>query len=256
MPRLRFAAVLSVVLCGILAGCAQNPAQAPAGKQAAENLHRAKVMTDLAAAYFQRGEIRVALSQVGQAIEADKRYPDAYDVLALIYMDLAEDKLAEENFRKALELDPENSDFHNNLGYFYCARGRYQEGMAQLRQALGNPLYRTPELAIFNSGLCQEKKGDVAAAEAEFRRALKLRPDYGPALLSLGQLYFKQNRLAEAERQLLRYDQLVQPTPQSLWFGVEVERKLGNAAQESAYATKLRRLFPDSSEAQQLSPAP
>ena len=256
MPRFRFPGLLLAVALGVLAGCAQNPVQAPENKQAAENLHRAKVMTDLAAAYFQRGEIRVALSQVRQAIEADRHYPEAYDVLGLIYMDLAEDKLAEENFRKALDLDPKNSDIHNNLGYFYCTRGRYKEGLEQLQQALQNPLYRTPELAIYNSGICQEKKGDMAAAEGEFRAALKLRPDYGPALLSLGKLYYAQNRMAEAEKQLLRYGQLAQPTPQSLWFGVEVERRLGNTAQANGYAEQLRKLFPNSPEAQQLNPAP
>lgn len=256
MSCLRFPALLLVVVLGALAGCAQNAAVAPESKQAAENLHRAKVMTDLAAAYYQRQEIRVALSQVRQAIEADKHYPEAYDVLGLIYMDLAEDKLAEENFRKALDLDPKNSDIHNNLGYFYCTRGRYKEGLEQLRLALQNPLYRTPELAMYNSGICHEKEGDMAAAEADFRRALTLRPDYGPAMLSLGKLYYAQNRLVEAEKQMLRYGQLAQPTPQSLWFGVELERKLGHKAQAEAYAEQLRRLFPDSPEAQQLSAAP
>lgn len=256
MPRLRLPVFWLALMLGALAGCAQTPVQAPGSNRAAENLHRAKVMTDLAAAYFQRGEIRVALSQVRQAIEADKRYPEAYDVLGLIYMELAEDKLAEENFRKALDLDPKNSDIHNNLGYFYCARGRYKEGIEQLQLALQNPLYRTPELAIYNSGICEEKKGDLAAAEADFRRALTLRPDYGAALLSLGKLYYSQNRLAEAERQMLRYGQLAQPTPQSLWFGVELERKLGNKAQEDVYAEQLRKLFPDSPEAQQLNSAP
>ena len=256
MPRFRFPALLLVVALGTLAGCAQNASVTPESKQAAENLHRAKVMTDLAAAYYQRGEIRVALSQVRQAIEADKRYPEAYDVLGLIYMDLAEDKLAEENFRKALDLDPKNSDIHNNLGYFYCTRGRYKEGLEQLQRALQNPLYRTPELAMYNSGICHEKEGDVAAAEADFRRALTLRPDYGPAILSLGKLYYAQNRLAEAEKQMLRYGQLAQPTPQSLWFGVELERKLGRKAQAGAYAEQLRKLFPDSAEAQRLNAEP
>ena len=253
MSRFRFAFLF---LVAALAGCAQNPVAAPESKQAAGNLHRAKVMTDLAAAYLQRGEIRVALSQVRQAIEADKRYPEAYDVLGLIYMDLAEDKLAEENFRKALDLDPKNSDIHNNLGYFYCTRGRYKEGLEQLQRALQNPLYRTPELAMYNAGICHEKEGKAAEAEADFRRALTLRPDYGLAILSLAKLYYAQHRLAEAEKQMLRYGQLAHPTPQSLWFGVELERKLGDKAQENAYADQLRKLFPNSAEAQQLNPAP
>jgi type IV pilus assembly protein PilF len=209
---------------------------------------RAKTFTDLAAAYFQRGQFKVALGEVRKAIGADNRYGPAYNVLGLIYMELAEDQLAEENFRKAVELDRSDSEAHNNYGWFLCTRGRYDEGLSQFTDALRNPLYSTPEQSLANAGLCSEKKGDLEKAESSLTKAMKLQPDYPLALVSLARLTYRQGKLAEAGSLLSRYHQVAAATSESLWLGVQLERKLGNKDQQAAYATQLHKNFPDSPE--------
>jgi type IV pilus assembly protein PilF len=241
-----------------LSGCEQMPARgggAGASSPAAEGAQpvsdaeqRAKSFTDLAAAYFQRGQFKVALDEVRKAIGADNRYGPAYNVLGLIYMELAEDQLAEENFRKAVDLDRADSEAHNNYGWFLCTRGRYDNALTQFTDALRNPLYATPEQALANTGLCSEKKGDLAKAEASFIKALKLQPDYPLATLSLARLYYQQGKLNEAERLLARYHEAAPASAESLWLGVRLERKRGNKDQETAYATQLHKRFPDSRE--------
>jgi len=187
-----------------------------------------------------------------KAIPADNRYGPAYNIYGMLYMDFAEDKLSEENFRRAIELDRNDSNAHNNYGWFLCTRGRYDEGLAQFSAAIRNPLYTQPELAMTNAGLCAEKKGDIALAEANLGKALKLQPDSPNSVLKLAGLYFRQGRLAEAQRLLGRHDELAPPSAESLWLGVRLERKLGDRAQEAAYALQLRKRFPDSNETQQL----
>lgn len=248
----RWIGVVAVAAC--LTGCAaqQVDSGVAASEADSQGHERAKVFTDLAGAYLSRGQYKVALDELRKAITADSRFGPAYNVYGMIYMDLGEDQLAEENFRRAIDLNHNDSDTRNNYGWFLCTRGRYDEGLAQFTAALRNPLYTQPELAMANAGLCAEKKGDIALAEANLSKSLKLQPDNAGTLLKLAGLYYRQGRLQEAQRQLARHDELAPPSAASLWLGVLLERKLGDRAQETAYAAQLRKRFPDSNEAQRL----
>jgi type IV pilus assembly protein PilF len=103
-----------------------------------------------------------------------------------------------------------------------------------------------------NAGLCAERKGDLALAEANLLKSLKLQPDNPNTLLKMAGLHFRQGRLVEAQRLLGRHAELAPPTAESLWLGVRLERRLGDRAQEAAYGLQLRKRFPDSNEARLL----
>ncbi len=243
-----FAAVL-------LAGCATPPTNGSGStgpSASSEGLDRARAFTDLAGAYYTRAQYKIALDELRKAITVDKNFGPAYNVYGLIYMELAEDKLAEENFLRAIDLDRNDSEARNSFGWFLCTRGRYDEGLDQFSTAFRNPLYTRPELAMTNAGLCAEKKGDIALAEANLLKSLKLQPDNPNTVLKLAGLNFRMSRLAEAQRLLSRYAELAPPSAESLWLGVLLERKLGDRAQEAAYGLQLRKLFPDSNEVRRL----
>ncbi len=245
-----------LVAVALLAGCAAQPMDGSGGVPVSEaltqNSERARIFTNLAEAYVERAQYKVALGELAKAITVDNRYGPAYNVYGMIYMDLAEDKLADENFRHAIELNRNDSNARNNYGWFLCTRGRYDEGLAQFSAAIRNPLYAQPELAMTNAGLCAEKKGDIALAEASLGKALKLQSDNPHSILKLAGFYFRQGRLKEAQHLLGRYGELAPPSAESLWLGVRLERKLGDREQEAAYARQLRKSFPDSNETQQL----
>ena len=245
-----------VMAAVLLAGCAGHPAGEGAGVAQTEadsgSRQRASAFTDLAGAYFSRAQYKVALDELRKAITADSRFGPAYNIYGLIYMELAEDKLAEENFRRAIELDRSDSEARNNFGWFLCTRGRYDEGLEQFSAALRNPLYARPEQAMANAGLCAEKKGDLALAEANLVKSLKLQPDNPSTILKLAGLHFRQGRLVETQRLLGRHAELAPPSAESLWLGVRLERKLGDRTQEAAYGLQLRKRFPDSNEARLL----
>jgi type IV pilus assembly protein PilF len=243
-----------VVGAALLAGCAGQPAGdgGASTRTNSENVQRARAFTDLAGAYYARAQYKIALDELRKAITADSRYGPAYNVYGLIYMDLDEDKLAEENFRRAIDLDRDDSEARNNFGWFLCTRGRYKEGLEQFSAALQNPLYTRPEQAMTNAGLCAEKSGDLMLAEANLVKSLKLQPDNPNTILKLAGLNYRQGRLMDAQRLLERYAEMAQPTAESLWLGVRLERKLGNRSQEAAYGLQLRKRFPDSNEARLL----
>ena len=244
-----------VMVAVLLAGCAGQPVgeSGVANTQLdSESRQRARAFTDLANAYFARAQYKIALDELRKAITSDNRFGPAYNIYGLIYMELTEDKLAEENFRRAIELDRSDSEARNNYGWFLCTRGRHDEGLEQFAVALRNPLYPQPERAMANAGLCAEMKGDLALAEANLLKSLKLQPDNPNTVLKLAGLNFRQGRLMETQRLLGRHAELAPPTAESLWLGVRLERKLGDRAQEAAYGLQLRKRFPDSNEARLL----
>lgn len=248
-----------VMLLALAAGCAEMPGGPAASGPSTgtpqletEASVRAKAFTDLAAAYLGRGQMKVALDEVRKAIQADNRYGPAYNVLGLVYMELAEDQLAEENFRKSIELNRSDSEAHNNYGWFLCTRGRHDEGLVQFTEALRNPLYSRPEQAMTNAALCSEKKGDIKQAEAYYVKALKLQPDSPLATIKYAVLNYKLGKYSDAQRQLGRYHEVAPPTSESLWLGVLLERQHGDKEQAAAYALQLRKRFPDSEESQRM----
>ncbi len=240
----------------LLAGCAAQPGGgsgvAASGAPESEARQRATTFTELALAYYSRAQYKVALQELRKAITVDSRFGPAYNVYGLIYMELAEDGLAAENFLRAIELDRADSEAHNNYGWFLCSRGRYDEGLEQFAAALRNPLYAQPEVAMANAGRCAEKKGDLALADANFAKSLKLQPDNAASLLGLAALRFRQGRLPEAQQLLARHDALSPPSAASLWLAVRVEHALGDRTQAAAYGLQLRKRFPDSDETRRL----
>jgi type IV pilus assembly protein PilF len=210
---------------------------------------RARIHTELAAGYFDLGNMGVALEEVTVAQQADPSYPPIYNVAALIYAALKDDRRAEENFNRALRLSPGDADINNNYGNYLCQRKREQEGIKHLLIAVQNPLYQSPERSLVNAGVCARRKGDDAAALEFFQRAIIVRPNQPQALYQLADLSFLANNFAAAQGYLRRLAQVAPGTADVLWLGLRVERKLGNAVAEASYAQQLRKNFPESKEA-------
>jgi type IV pilus assembly protein PilF len=96
------------------------------------------------------------------------------------------------------------------------------------------------------------RTNNLKDAEEFFQRALRLDPDEPEALLNLGQIRYKQGNLDEARKLVSRYNKLLNPTAESLWLALRVERKLGQRVAEQSYANQLRRRYPASAEYQAL----
>lgn len=231
---------------GLLAGTA------PAMGQQTDQRNRAQIHTELGAVYFGRGQLGVALEELNEAVRADSGYAPAYNMLALVYMELREDDKAEEHFRRALSLDGADSDTHNNYGWFLCQRGRIDDSIPHFMAALKNPLYATPDKPYLNAGICSRKKNNDAEAEGFLLKSVRLQPQQPQALFHLADIYFRRGNYAEAKNYITRFSRIAVPTAESLWLGVRIERKLGDRNAEASYGLQLRKNFPDSPEAQAL----
>lgn len=213
---------------------------------------RARLRTELAAGYYERGNFSVALEEVNLALRADPSYSPAYNVAAVIYVALKEDRLAEQNFTQALSLNAQDSDAAHNYGSFLCQRKREQEGIRQFQAAVRNPLYTMPERSYASAGLCSRAIGDLAAAEEYQRQALKVRPNFPPALYQLADMAYARGDYKTARSHLGVLTRLIVPNAELLWLGVRVERKLGDRVSEESYAAQLRDKFPESEQTRAL----
>lgn len=210
---------------------------------------RARIHTELAAGYFELGNLGVALEEVRIAEQSDSSYPPIYNVAGLIYAALKDDRRAEENFNRALRLSPADPDINNNYGMYLCQRGREVEGIKRLLTAVQNPLYQNPERSLVNAGMCARRRGDNAAAQDFFLRAVSVRPNQPQALFQLADLSYAAANYAGAYAYLRQLAQAAQFNAEVLWLALRVERRMGNAVGEASYAQQLRKNFPNSKEA-------
>jgi type IV pilus assembly protein PilF len=248
--------------CAAIAGCAQNPAASATQANTVETgtmsgdagdpRNRARIHTELASAYFERGNMGVALEELRIAIGADPNYAPAYNVLGLVHMDLRENGVAQQHFERGLRLAPNDPDINNNYGWFLCQTGREGQSIAYFLAALKNPLYNTPARSYVNAGLCSMKGNNERDAIDYFERALRSEPDNPQALLNLALVQYKRGQLEVARGLVGRLNKVIDPTAESLWLALRIERKLGDKAAENSMATQLRRRFSGSPEYEDL----
>jgi len=254
---MRISGLILAVLCltSLMAGCAgtqQTNSGSPETRLSGEVNLSARLHTELGAGYYSRGQYAVALQELRIAMSADAAYAPAYGILGLVHAELREDKQAEANFQRAIELSPNFAEAHNNYGLFLCQRGRAAEAMKQFEAALANPLYATPERALANAGNCVLEKGDLAQAELYYVRALKRVSNQSTALLGMAEVHYRQGRWLAARTVLRQIGDTANLGPQALWLGVRAERRLGDREAEANYGAQLRRRYPESNQAQWL----
>jgi type IV pilus assembly protein PilF len=245
-------------LCALLlAGCAgsgpgaSGKAELPTLSDESSGQKRGAIRLQLAAGYYEQGQLDVALDEVKRAVEADPNNAEAYGVRALIYMKMGETGLAEDNFKRALRLAPNNPDLSNNYASFLCQNGRERESFTYFDAAVKNRFYQSPGNALNNAGSCSLKIHDDARAERYLLEALKLTPDLPATNANLARVYYNRKDYVRAGFFLNRLGKLTKMeslTADVLWLAIKVQHKLGDAGAEAAMVTLLRRQYSASPE--------
>lgn len=245
------ASLVLAVLFAMLAGCAATQQAKP---QTAEEINaqaRARILTELAAGYYARGQHAIALEDLNEALKVDPAYAPAYGMLGLVYSELRDDAKAEQNFKRAIEINPQDPEVRNNFGWFLCQRGREPQALGQFELAVNNPFYRTPDMALINAGRCAGKLGDRKGAEAYLQRALNVAPNNQAALFMLANLAYKAGELELARTRIRSVMAYQAPSAEALLLGVCLEKKLGDKPAEASYAYQLKQRYPNAPETKQ-----
>jgi tetratricopeptide (TPR) repeat protein len=208
MPAVRPTLIVLSFAALVAGGCGRSPEEIlAAGVEAFEQGKFVRARDHLAAALRDRGE--------------DPAAAESFNLLGLSAWKLNAPDEAEAAFRRSRALNPAFLEPLYNLGVLNCRQGALEEGLALLREAaernpsdtlalefaaaelrrqgrwaeaqthLMSALARAPAeprilTALAISGLNVE---GAPYAASFLRRARELRPDYAPALFSLGRLY-------------------------------------------------------------------
>lgn len=261
MIRPRFRDLLPLALGALLlAACATKEPVAPAREPdpppparppEVSPQKRAELHTELAAGYYERGQMDIALQELDEAVKLDPANPKTYNIYGLVHAVLGENAKAEQNFARALSLAPQDSETRQNWGWYLCTHERVKESIPEFERAVANPLYKTPEIPLINAGRCSAMIGETAAAESYFLRALRVAPANEPATYGLALLAYKAGRYDDARRWMKAIRQTNLP-PEALYLGLCVERRLGDRQAEASYTAQLRNRHPDSAETRAL----
>jgi tetratricopeptide (TPR) repeat protein len=109
-------------------------------------------------------------------------------------------KNSETLFQHALGVTENNYLAHNSLGTVLGEKGQIDEAMREFRKAIRlKPDYA---LAHNNLGSALNRKGQIDEAIGEFQEVIRLKPNYAEAHKNLGMALFRQGQTDEAIREL------------------------------------------------------
>jgi len=212
---------------------------------------RARVRMELASGYYARGQLDTALDEVKLALAAKPDLPDAYNLRGLIYQSLGDDRVAEESFRRALQLAPGDPNTMHNYGWFLCQRNRLPEAQAQFQQAIATPRYPGLARSLMTQGICHTRAGAWAEAERSLMRAYEIEPSNPVTAVNLADVLYRRGEYERARFYIGRVNAVQElSNAQTLWLAARIEHKAGNARGARDLGRQLRNRFPQAPEAQ------
>jgi type IV pilus assembly protein PilF len=238
----------------LLTGCASGAAATTATAEPVTDFDepdarkRARLRLELASGYFEQGQTTVALDEIKQSLAADPTYTPAFVLRGLVHMRLNDNRLAEESFRRALQLDARDPDALHNYGWFSCQLGRHAQAVELFIRALANPVYGGQAKTYMAKGVCQTRMGQYTEAEASLTRSYELDAGNPITGYNLAALLFRRGDDARAQFTIRRLNNSELANAETLWLGIKVERRLGSTEAMQQLAQQLGRRYPQSRE--------
>ncbi|MCB9762885.1 MAG: tetratricopeptide repeat protein [Alphaproteobacteria bacterium] len=195
----------SVVTCSLLVlGLALG------GCVSAQRQSRAIARVDLGHAYLVEGDTELAIATLQEATKLDRRNVDAWHQLALALVARGANDEAEDAFKRALRLTPEDAAVNLNYAYLLQKLQRNPEAIERLEVARKDLTYRKPAMVLNNLGYAYLMEGHSDAAVAALQEAVARQPNFCAAWYNLGLAYESAQEIA---RGLEAMDQVVMICP-------------------------------------------
>lgn len=163
----------------LLAGGALLIVRRRLGRKAAAALVLAALLTLAGLTWRQQGFWKDSGTLWSHALELDQNTHQAHNNLAGFLLAKGDFAGAELHYAEALRLNPDYAEAHNNFAGLLARKGDLEGALRHcLEAARCNPLFPAPHL---NAGIALYKLGRPDEAAAQFREALRLKPDYEQA---------------------------------------------------------------------------
>lgn len=241
-----------IVACLIGNACALLP---NIGSDSMSNSEKAELNLQMGVRYLDMDMLDVAKEKLEIAYDLDSGNPDILNALAVFNERIKDNAAAEDFYRSAINRAPENYSIKNNYGRFLCEHDKTEQGQAMLQEALDSPYNKRSWMALSNMAICHLQQNNTDKAEEYFRLALQANPEYPPPLLEMMKISYAKQQYMSARAFLQRYTAVAKLTSETLWFGFQIERALGNRQGADVYKEQLLTLFPTAKEAAQVKSA-
>ncbi len=126
-----------------------------------------------AAVAFRRNEFQRAVELADRviALKAQHRQAAAYQLRAFSHFMLEDYEAFRRDLEQLIQADPSNADAHYHLGRYYYENQQFTQGLDALEKAVA--LDPSHYKAHYFLGWCRQAQGDLAAAEAGYRRSIQ-----------------------------------------------------------------------------------
>lgn len=239
----------ALVLALVLASCVSTSGKP--NDEPSKSLKAAETNTALGRQYMERGQYEIALEKLKRAVAYEKSYAPAHTLLGFLYATLDMMQEAGEEYRLALQYDPDDGDINNNYGQYLCGQGKGKEAERYFQAAVKDPFYTSPQVAYANAGLCALGMNELDKAEGYLRQSLEYDAEISQALLSMASLNYRNGAYLSARAFLQRFESVEAANAQSLLLGYRIENALGDTTVAIKYQNDLLNKFPNSAEAEQ-----
>lgn len=144
----------------------------------------------------QAGRLQEAERHCLQICTIAPNLPDALHLLAVIYAQTGHYQGANDNFSKAIDIDPTRADFYSNYGNALWKQDRIEEAIYYCQQSLTLDANRAEAHNILGNVYLSQNR--LEEAVISFRKALEIHPTYVHALNNLGNTLQKLNQAEDA----------------------------------------------------------
>ncbi len=168
---------------------------------------KAQLYLQLGTSHLQQGNYPSALRALLDSERLDPTNPITQNNLGIAYLVREKYDVAENHFKRSLELKPDYTDARNNLGRLYLDVGMFPRAVKELEVAAKDLTYDQPEKSWSNLGQAYFFSTQYPRAKVAFLNSLKSRPGscytmnyYGRTLFELKEFKTAAESLDQAIR--------------------------------------------------------
>ena len=212
-------------------------------------LHRSVLQYNTAQVYTMMGDLETALRYYGYAIQMDPNYSEYYNDVGNIYQRQGRFDEALTSYETAIQLSPPYPEVYFNRGICFARKQKWQTALENCEHSLElNP--HQPDAHVLRAEIC-EQLGNVAS----YNRAIELAPESVVARVNKAVLLFDQGRFDSALTEMNDVIALEEFEPSHYENRSVIHEKIGRWDLSRDDQKRAEWLRQDGEERQALSPA-
>jgi Tfp pilus assembly protein PilF len=160
---------------------------------------QARATYEQAVRNLSENRLALGMAALKEALQLDPENAQYHNTLGLVLLNLGRPVDAQAEFLTAIGLEKTSPDLQHNLGIALAQQNRFDDAIAAYKKALAYPTYTTPEVAYYNMGEAYIRLGKPQEAQESFRAAIQLEPTMVAAHYGLGLALSQGGRRDEAK---------------------------------------------------------